>query len=146
MNHAQADRMSCTLNSACDCVHVLCSMVEVVGNRYGLDAKQINRMVLAVDELFANIGRHGYHGEEGIVEMHVAYDGRALSFEFRDYAEPIRDERVLRLGDGFRGGFPGGLGMRLIHAAMDEFTHRPLRDGNRWVLVKYVRRRDGVEA
>jgi len=139
--------MSCTLNSACDCVHVLCSMVEVVGHRYGLDEKQINRMVLAVDELFANIGQHGYRGEEGLIEMHVDYDGRALCFEFRDYAEPIQDARIFsnRTPD-IHGLFSGGLGMHLIHATMDKFSHQPLRDGNRWLLVKYVQRRKTVEA
>ncbi len=147
MSDVRASQLSCTLNSACDCVHVLCSVVEVMGHRYGLGEKQTNRMVLAVDELFANIGQHGYHGKEGTIEMRAIYDGQALRFEFRDYAKPIRDADALRRrSTEINDVYSGGLGLHLIHASMDEVSHQALSDGNRWLLTKYVRGRKTVEA
>lgn len=132
-----SSQLSCTLNSAFDCVHVLSSMVEVMSRRAGLDDKETNRVVLAVDELFANIGRHGYHGKEGPVEMKVKYEHDALRFEFRDYAAPLMDEDTLcgQAADASQIR-PGGLGLYLIYAIMDEVRHQMLEDGNRWSLTK----------
>jgi len=137
---AASNHLSCFLNSSCDCVHVLSSMVEVVGHRAGLDDKQTNRMVLAVDEMFANIAQHGYHGSEGRVEMSACWQNGLLSFELRDYAAPLGEDEMQGWtqageGDAMQ---PGGLGMRLIHAVMDRVEHESLPDGNRWRLIKYL--------
>lgn len=130
-------------------------MVEVMGRRAGLSDKQTNRMVLAVDEMFANIARHGYHGYEGKVEMSACWHGDELSFELRDYAAPL-SENEMRGWSTARGAHdeplfaaempqadagikPGGLGMHLMRAVLDRIEHEALADGNRWRLVKYLR-------
>ncbi len=132
-------QLSCKLNSACDCVHVLCSMVEVMSRRAGLNDKETNRVVLAVDELFANIGQHGYHGEEGRIEMVAECDDASLRFEFRDYAAPLMDETALhkKVVDTSQIQ-PGGLGLYLIRSSVDEVQHQVLNDGNRWLLTKWL--------
>ncbi|OIO70534.1 MAG: ATP-binding protein [Zetaproteobacteria bacterium CG12_big_fil_rev_8_21_14_0_65_55_1124] len=134
-------QLSCNLNSACDCVHVLSSMVEVMGHRVGLSDKQINRMILAVDELFANIAQHGYKGQEGKVEMSTSWQGDMLSFELRDYAAPLLKDEMLGWPVPYHGEEvkPGGLGMHLMRAVMDKVEHEALADGNRWRLIKYLR-------
>ncbi len=134
------NQISCTLNSSCDCVDVLCSMVEVMGQRASLSDKQTNRMVLAVDELFANIAQHGYHGLEGQVDMRAACENDILSFELRDYAKPIADASALCTSNPCLNSelSPGGLGLQLICAVMDKIEHEPLPDGNRWHLIKYL--------
>jgi len=134
-----SSQLSCTLNSACDCVHVLSSMVEVISRRAGLNDKETNRVVLAVDELFANIGQHGYQGKEGPVEMKVDCDGSVLRFEFRDYAPPLMNGNTLR-GQSMDNSQvqPGGLGLHLIYAIMDEVRHQKLEDGNRWSMTKHL--------
>jgi len=131
--------MSCRLNSSCECIGVLISMVEVVGRRAGLSDKQINRMKLAVDEMFANIARHAYHGHEGAVEMSASWRKKQLRFELRDYADPLSASdirswaRPAAAGDELK---PGGLGMQLMRAVMDRVEHEALADGNRWLLIK----------
>jgi len=147
MSGLQTSQLSCKLNSACDCVHVLCSMVEVMGHRSGLNEKQTNRMVLAADELFANIGKHGYRGEEGLIEMRAKCTAERLSFEFRDYAPPVLNEDILcgRALDESEV-CPGGLGFYLIRAVMDEVRHQALSNGNRWLLVKHMNREQFCEA
>lgn len=142
----RASSLACTLNSGCDCVHVLVSAVEVVSRRAGLSEREINRMALAVDELFANIGRHGYRGREGRIEMMASFDGAALRFELRDHAPPLDDPGVWQVREVEDDGAPraGGLGLRLIRAIMDEVRHERLADGNRWVLVKHLKESTGV--
>jgi len=139
MTALNRSRLSCKLNSACDCVHVLCSMVEVMSRRAGLNDKETNRVVLAADELFANIGQHGYHGKEGLIEMSAECDSGFLRFEFRDYASPLMDNAALyRKTIGAAPVQPGGLGLYLIQASVDEMRHQVLDDGNRWSLTKYL--------
>jgi len=112
-------------------------MVEVMGARAALDAMEINRMVLAVDELFANIGKHGYRKRTGIIEMQAGMNSSELYFELRDYAPPVLDDASLS-GRDLHDVRPGGLGLHLIHSVMDETRHHALDDGNRWVLIRYL--------
>jgi len=114
-------------------------MVEVMSRRAGLNDKETNRVVLAADELFANIGQHGYHGKEGLIEMSAECDSGFLRFEFRDYASPLMDNAALyRKTIGATLVQPGGLGLYLIQASVDEMRHQVLDDGNRWSLTKYL--------
>ncbi len=141
MEKHQPCELSCKLNSACDCIHILRSMVEVMGARVGMDDVQINRMVLAVDELFANINKHGYKGSCGTIELNAELGHDALKFVFRDYAPPIENPDDLQ-GRDIEQVRPGGLGLHLIDAVMDEFHHQAMSDGNRWVLVRYLKGED----
>jgi len=142
------NQLSCNLNSACDCVHVLSSMVEVMGHRVGLSDKETNRMILAVDEMFANIAQHGYQGREGRVDMAANLQGDALSFELRDYAPPLLTDEMLSWPSQNEEEdiTPGGLGMHLMRAVMDKVEHESLADGNRWRLIKFLGREQNNEA
>ena len=142
------NRLSCNLNSSCDCVHVLSSMVEVMGHRAGLSDKETNRMILAVDEMFANIAQHGYHGHEGRVDMSVVWHDGTLSFELRDYASPLGKDEMLvwPVSSAGKEPTPGGLGMHLMHAVMDKIEHEALADGNCWRLVKFLHGEQSNEA
>jgi serine/threonine-protein kinase RsbW len=138
-------RISCNIDACSDCVHVLQSMAELMAVRAGMEPVRANRLALAVDELFANIMRHGYGGEGGRVEMEAMLgagsDGRRrLSFTFRDYAPGIEDPGCLeaRARGKDEPVQPGGLGLCLIHAVMDEVHHETLEDGNRWRLVALI--------
>jgi anti-sigma regulatory factor (Ser/Thr protein kinase) len=135
-----SNQLSCKLNSTCDCVHVLSSMVEVMGHRAGLSDKETNRMILAVDEMFANIAQHGYQGREGRVDMAASLQGDVLSFELRDYAPPLLKDEMLGWPEQSEAEdediTPGGLGMHLMRAVMDKIEHESLADGNRWRLIK----------
>lgn len=138
MHRHESSELSCRLNSACDCIHILRSVVEVMGARVGMDDMQTNRMVLAVDELFANINRHGYKGSCGTIEMSAKLGEDTLKFVFRDYASPICNQGDLQ-GRDLENVRPGGLGLHLIDAVMDEFNHQALSDGNSWTLVRKLK-------
>ncbi|MDX8389431.1 MAG: ATP-binding protein [Mariprofundaceae bacterium] len=138
----QSSDIQCCINSACDCIHILHAIVEVMGRRTKMCAKSTNRMMLAVDELFANICQHGYCQEQGAIEMSTRLTNDRLSFEFRDYAQPVQDVCTLQ-GRSFDDVKPGGLGMHLIRSVLDEFHHETLADGNRWTLVRYLDKQGG---
>ena len=108
-----------------------------------LDNIHFNRIVLALDELFANIHEHGYANQGGEIECSACWiesqDKQCtLEIELRDYAPAIADISKCRgvcpetLKDN---PVAGGLGMNLIHATTSKFEHTPLADGNRWRLV-----------
>lgn len=139
MKRTSSLELRCQLTSESDCIYILHSIVQVMGDRAGLSSMETNRIALAVDELFANILQHGYHGSKGEIHLSVRRKPHALHFRFRDFALPIR-EIDLQQGawpsvDGLK---TGGLGMQLIRAVVDEFHHRPLADGNLWELIRYL--------
>ena len=132
-------QFSCRVSSDCDCVQILQSVAEVFASRAGFDVIETNRVVLAVDELFANIVRHGYAEHPGEIEVDAAIvpieSGMELRFSFRDYAEPVAKLEELK-GRDIDKVCPGGLGLHLIRMVMDDVEHEALPDGNRWALVR----------
>lgn len=98
-----------------------------------------NHVLLAVEEAVQNIVRYGYQPEElpGRIEVSAWREGGDLVVELRDYAAPFNPGQIRpRAWDPAR---PGGLGLRLIHAAMDEvtYTHAP-EGGNLLRLRKHL--------
>jgi serine/threonine-protein kinase RsbW len=142
-------RIACDVDACSDCVHVLQSVAEMMAIRAGMAPQRANRVALAVDELFANITRHGYVDGRGRVEMEAVIasggDGRRrLTFTFRDYAPRIEDPGRLDIRQPGEHIQPGGLGLCLIHAVMDEVHHQALEDGNRWHLTVHLYERKGA--
>lgn len=137
------NKFTLQLHAQCDCVLVLRSMVNVLCGRAKLTEIEKNRVGLAVDELYANIVRHGYRGEAKPLmfeaDMAVEEEGLALRFLFQDSA-PVVDLSGWDCGGDIQPCcsdkiMPGGLGIPLIHAIMDHVGHEALPDGNRWVMV-----------
>lgn len=99
-----------------------------------------NHVLLAIEEAVQNIVRYAYRPEElpGRLEVTAWHEGGDLVFELRDYARPADLARIRPRGwDPAR---PGGLGLRLISAAMDEasYSHAPGGDGNLLRLRKHL--------
>jgi len=109
-------------------------MVEVIANREGLGCVNANRLALAASELFANICSHGYKDRMGFIDVGFEIYPSELRIQFRDFGEPVICKSQLK-GRELDDVRPGGLGLHLIHAAMDEVHHESLDDGNLWTLV-----------
>jgi len=135
-------KLSLQLYARCDCVLILRAMVNTLCGRVQLSAIEKNRVGLAVDELYANIVRHGYQGEakpltfDADIELE-ADGGEVLVFSFHDVA-PVVDISGWN-NEGIQACsatdmMPGGLGIPLIHAIMDEVKHEVWQDGNHWIL------------
>jgi len=110
---------------------------------------QRNRIVLAMDELFANIHAHGYKNQGGEIECSAAQIGATdeclLEITLRDYAPTIQDIKACKGVDPESlkdNPVAGGLGMHLIYAITETFEHTPLEDGNQWRLVFNLKEED----
>ncbi|MDX8388793.1 MAG: ATP-binding protein [Ghiorsea sp.] len=106
---------------------------------------QLNRIVLALDEMFANIHAHGYANQGGKIDCTAKWtkpsDEQAdckLDISLRDFAPTVENLECCKgvcpetLKDN---PVAGGLGMYLIEATTEKFEHTPFADGNLWRLV-----------
>jgi len=131
------------LNGCKEGLMALRDLAEKMGSYACLDKIRLNRMVLAMDELFANIHEHGYRFQGGRVECFgrcVEKSKRLYQLEItmRDYAPVIKgiDCCVGTCPETLKDNpTAGGLGMGLIKATTERFEHMPLADGNQWLLV-----------
>ena len=99
-----------------------------------------HQVLIAIEEAVQNVIRHGYRPEElpGRLELTAWREGGDLILELRDYAKPADLARIRpRSWDPAR---PGGLGLQLIRAAMDdvEYAHAPDGDGNILLMRKHL--------
>ncbi|MCP4407252.1 MAG: ATP-binding protein [Gammaproteobacteria bacterium] len=97
-------------------------LVRAISEKKGCDADLIDGIVLAVDEASANVIKHGYEMKNaGDIILEIFYSRGELVFRLTDYAKPV-DLKGLqsRKLDDIR---PGGLGIHLIRAIMDEYGY-----------------------
>ncbi len=103
-------------------------------------SREIDLMVLGVDEACTNIIRHAYHlAEDKLICLSVETgQGGSVRFRLRDYGERLA-----------HGGFqprtlehlrPGGLGVHLIKQAFDQVDYLHKRNGTLLVLTKLKRK------
>lgn len=109
--------------------------------RIGVDPRERQRLVLAIDEACANVIRHAYRNcGPGAMELRVEQHRGQLRFRLRDHAPPV-DPHCLKprdLGECR----PGGLGINIIDCTMDRWWLRPLRRGcgNVLTMIRKFRR------
>lgn len=111
-----------------------------------LPPKDMNSVLLALEEACTNIIRHAYLYGQGTIRLHIAlapdsivfslYD-RGRSFDFDRAGAPDLDRYV-------QTGRKGGLGIYLIRKIMDEVDYRTIGDENRLRMVKRLPRARAV--
>ena len=108
------------------------------------DTEQIDHLVIAINEASMNVIQHAYkdtHG--GYIELEIYKDGEQLIFRVIDFAEPIDSSRIkARDTDHIQ---PGGLGIHIIQAVMDEMHFEHNTDGHGNILEMKVRLKPGTE-
>jgi anti-sigma regulatory factor (Ser/Thr protein kinase) len=107
-------------------------------------SREIDLMVLGVDEACTNIIRHAYNLEDDqlISLSFESCQGGAVRFRLRDYGAPLDvDCCQLRPIDNSR---PGGLGMHLIRHAFDQIDYQKKRTGTLLVLTKFRGKNSGL--
>ncbi len=96
-------------------------------DRIGIEPVLRDQLVLAVDEAAANVIRHAYAGAPGDIALAVRRDAGMLEFELADTAPCVDPARLKpRDLDECR---PGGLGLCLIDAVMDDWRLLPAPGG-----------------
>jgi len=102
-------------------------------NQPQYDVKNIK---IALGEVLQNIIRHGYKNdlnEENFIDIKCQQDQDRLTFVLRDYAEPF--DPALFLNKKFSPSEVGHMGLSIIRKLTDEFSIKPLQDGNETKLV-----------
>jgi anti-sigma regulatory factor (Ser/Thr protein kinase) len=103
-------------------------------------AREIDLMVLGVDEACTNIIRHAYRlADDKLISLAVETgQGGTIRFRLRDYGERLEvgtfQPRAL---EHLR---PGGLGVHLIQHAFDQVDYLHKRKGTLLVLTKLKRK------
>ena len=119
----------------------LVDLLEAFGPQSGLSDDATFKLTLALDEIVANVVRHGFEDEgEHRIEVKVTVDDRTVTasveddgLEFDPREAPVPD---LDLPIEMRK--PGGLGMHLVKATMDSVEYRR-QDGRNILTVVFAR-------
>ncbi len=112
-------------------------IVEQAASAAGLSPRDSYGCQLAVSEALENIIRHGYGGETDLpIGIDILADADTLTIEVEDRAPPFNPaapppERELDA----KNPPVGGLGLRIIHRAMDEVEYQRRGDAN-WLRMR----------
>ena len=105
-----------------------------------LPAREVELIVLGVDEACANIIRHVYQREETrLIGLSCEQLETGLRFRLRDYGDQ-GPEPAAWAGRALESIQPGGLGLHLIRSAFDHVDYRPKRNGMELVLTKHFKK------
>lgn len=121
-----------SLESDPEMLQVVRAAVEKLAELAGFGEHDRCEIVLSVDEGLTNVIRHAYKGRHNMpVEIAISHfdatDGGGIRVIVRDYGpevdpgqivEPEKDDLV-----------PGGMGLRIMRACMDEIAYRRAEGG-----------------
>ena len=136
-----AATLTLTLKNETSEIGRLVDLLEAFGAQSGLSEDATFKLTLALDEIVANVIRHGFgDDQEHRIEVKVTVDERTVTasveddgLEFDPREAPVPD---LDLPIEMR--TPGGLGMHLVRQTMDSVEYR--RDEGRNILtVEFAR-------
>jgi serine/threonine-protein kinase RsbW len=99
-------------------------------------SREIDLMVLGVDEACTNIIRHAYHlADDQLISLSLeTIKSNGVRFQLRDYGDRFDSTKYRgRSLDQLR---PGGLGVHLIRHAFDQIDYQKRRRGTLLVLTK----------
>ncbi len=121
------------------------SLVCTVAQMYAFSSKEVDSLVLAVNEACMNIIQHAYGDScEGEIVLEICDRHDHIVFRLTDFAE-CSDKCKIKPRDlaDIR---PGGLGVHLMKEAMDEviFLDGPNKCGNVVELTKKINQKEGV--
>jgi serine/threonine-protein kinase RsbW len=113
--------------------------VSEVARRARLDEDAIFQCRLALDEACTNIIRHAYADDpSGEIEVVVEAGEGICTVHLIDFGEPYDPDQIPAppIGSRVEESSPGGLGLYLMCAVMDEVRYTPGTRRNRLVMVK----------
>jgi anti-sigma regulatory factor (Ser/Thr protein kinase) len=115
---------------------LLGSIIKWIAKIRVLNIEESENIKIALGEVLQNIIRHGYKNnlvEKDFIEIKYERDNEKLILLLRDYAPPCEPE--LFLNKSFVPNESGHMGISIIRKLTDEFTIKPLQDGNETKLV-----------
>ncbi|HQU47641.1 MAG TPA: ATP-binding protein [Casimicrobiaceae bacterium] len=124
-----------TFAAALDQLPATAAFVEAFCRRRTIDAGDVLRLTLIVEEVFSNVVRHGYRGGSGWVRIALVADGRDVLLGFEDAAPPSDPRTALArmpadLGDPVETRAVGGLGAWLVGRLVVDASYVRQSDAN----------------
>jgi len=119
----------------------LVDLLEAFGPQSGLTDDATFKLTLALDEIVANVVRHGFDEDRGHrIEVKVTVDDRTVTASVEDDGVEFdpREAPVPDLDLPIEMRKPGGLGMHLVKATMDSVEYRR-QDGRNILTVAFAR-------
>ena len=119
----------------------LVDLLEAFGPQSGLTDDATFKLTLALDEIVANVVRHGFDDDrEHRIEVKVTVDDRTVTASVEDDGVEFdpREAPVPDLDLPIEMRKPGGLGMHLVKAMMDSVEYRR-QDGRNILTVAFAR-------
>ncbi|HJY35328.1 MAG TPA: ATP-binding protein [Vicinamibacterales bacterium] len=119
----------------------LVDLLEAFGPQSGLTDDATFKLTLALDEIVANVVRHGFDDDrEHRIEVKVTVDDRTVTASVEDDGVEFdpREAPVPDLDLPIEMRKPGGLGMHLVKATMDSVEYRR-QDGRNILTVAFAR-------
>jgi serine/threonine-protein kinase RsbW len=136
------DVLEITLPNQLKYLSVLASLITEAGRVHHIDKRNMEDILLAVDEACTNIIKYAYDvGSLAYFAVRLTFDPGMIRIEFQDNGKPFNPlDATLPNRDRIREGEdPGGLGIFLIQKLMDRTEYRYSVDtGNCLTLVKSV--------
>jgi len=117
-----------------DQLDTLCSALESLQKSLMCTDRQMFEIVLMLEELVANVIRHG---RGRVVEIELEKEWDELEIIMRDDGQPFDPTRVAAVNTTapLQDRCAGGLGLHLVRHYADSFTYRR-EDGKNVVMVK----------
>jgi serine phosphatase RsbU (regulator of sigma subunit)/anti-sigma regulatory factor (Ser/Thr protein kinase) len=114
--------------------------VEEICRQVNLPTRDINNMVLAIEEGATNIIRHAYLYDDGEIRLKVALFKRSIIFSLYDTGKSFQppDKSRLDLKTMAVSGRKGGLGFYLINKVMDRVEYFSLEGENEIRMIKFL--------
>ena len=114
--------------------------VEEICSQVNLSAREVNNIILAVEEGATNIIRHAYMLGEGEIRLKVAIFKHYIIFSLFDTGKSFQppDKTKLDLKKMADTGRKGGLGFYLINKVMDHVDYFSLEGENELRMTKFL--------
>ncbi len=121
--------------------------VEEICLQANLTSKEINNVVLAIEEGATNIIRHAYMFNQGEVRLKVEMFKHSITFSLFDTGRSFQppDKSKLDLKKMASTGRKGGLGFYLINKVMDRVEYYSLEGENELRMTKFLSERGAKE-
>jgi serine phosphatase RsbU (regulator of sigma subunit)/anti-sigma regulatory factor (Ser/Thr protein kinase) len=121
--------------------------VEEICSQVNLTTRELNNIILAVEEGATNIIRHAYLFGEGEIRLKVAIFKHSIVFSLFDTGKSFQppDRTKLDLKKMADTGRKGGLGFYLINKVMDRVEYFSLEGENELRMTKFLSERGATE-
>jgi len=138
-----SERVELIIASQAASLPVVRNAVEKLARMEGFSDAETHGLLLAIDEALANVIKHGYQGRPDqpiriVLARTEGPDGRqGLAVEVRDQGRQV-DPATIK-GRDLNDVRPGGLGVHIMQAVMDEVCYSCPPDGGMLLrMVKYA--------